>query len=400
MQRTIAFQRQHWQTESTTFFNADLKLWSLADVFVNRWANAQPEWTPEKVENFERLKRVYYQMHHRIWPGALPRDVQERYLFLSNCQLLDRAVNITVRVVDYCANEAMPNLNFTRRTSRSEEGEEGPFASLWRYIENVSPYREHSYYGYRNRDTFILASSASKEGGGSTPFAAATASAVAVDPHAWIRPRLVAPPAVNHSSHSVDYRVYRAATRMTPTPTTDDALHGPANFNLFDWVLVVIEDWFGYALGSQADTWFEDVKRWILNPNTSIEDFRRGDVGLAYYIRYPFVCQFPDNLNCSAGVGFEQALLWVTVGFIGLFVFAAFFFPPIALPFQIIGIPLAYIFIFTVSAAVWRGAALVRHGPDHGLFGQVDHHVLRQRAGHSVLHGGGRHVPHGPGRVH
>lgn len=99
----IAFQREHWKTESFNFFNADLKLWSLGEIFTNRFSN--PVWTPEKRANYDKLSRLYYQVKERIWPGSVEEGNRERFLFLSNCPIVDRAVNLTTRVVSYCAAE-------------------------------------------------------------------------------------------------------------------------------------------------------------------------------------------------------------------------------------------------------------------------------------------------------
>ena len=61
MYRVVDFQRKHWQNSTLNAFNADLKFWSLKDIFITRWSKG-PQWTPEKVANVERAKRVYYQV--------------------------------------------------------------------------------------------------------------------------------------------------------------------------------------------------------------------------------------------------------------------------------------------------------------------------------------------------
>jgi hypothetical protein len=114
MYRVVEFQRKHWQNSTLNAFNADLKFWSLKDIFTTRWSKG-PQWTPQKLANVERAKRVYYQVQERIWPGSTPAHLKERFLFLNNCIIVDKALNITLKVIDYCANEAMPNVNFTRK---------------------------------------------------------------------------------------------------------------------------------------------------------------------------------------------------------------------------------------------------------------------------------------------
>lgn len=200
---------------------------------------------------------------------------------------------------------------------------------LLNYIRDISPFREDSYYGYRNRPRFVEKQTTDDE-------------------YSWIRPRLIVPNATAFGKDSllVDHRVYRNSKR-TAGPME---VHGPANFNLFDWVVVVIEDWFGFAFGSQADTWFDAVRNWILNDNTDIKQWPDSN-GLAFFLRYPFTCHFPENMNCSIGVGFEQAFLWVTVGTIIVFIIGATVFPPIMIPFSILSITLSYIIV--LAGVAW-----------------------------------------------
>ncbi len=315
MSNVISFQRQHWQTESFNFFNADLKFWSVGSIIKSRWSN--PVWKPKQLEHLEKLKRVYYQMYNRIWPGYLTPQQKERFLFNSNCVLADRMVNLTIKVIDYCANEFIPNINSTRRRDMVR--------SVGKYFDDVSRYREDTYYGYKNRGRFTEEPSAPG------------------DPTSWIRPRLIIPNVTEHRSHKVDYRVYRRGS-LTNTQ------HGPAGFNLYYYLIQVIEDWTGYALGSQADTWYTAIKAWILNPNTDIADYP--DVGLAYAIRFEFVCHFPESLNCSIGAGFETALLWVSIGFLGLVIVAGYFLPPIMIPFTFLGLGLSYMIV--LGGVAWH----------------------------------------------
>jgi hypothetical protein len=303
-----AFQREHWQDENFSFFNADLKFWSVADVFKTRWSN--PVYKPEQLENWHRLKRTYYQFYNYLWPGQLSHDLQERFLFNSNCIIADRAAAITIKVIDYCSNEFFPNYNFTKRHI-------APF-----YFGTISRYRNDTYYGYNNRHRFV------------------EQRTIASDPDSYIRPRLIEQNRTIPDTHKLDYRVYRRAVTMER--------HGPSGFNLFDWLIVVIEDWTGWAFGAQADTWFDDVKNWLLNPNTNVQQYP--DVGLAYALKFEFVCNFPENLNCSIGIGLEQALLWVTVGFVGLFVVSAYILPVVMFPFYIVGLGVSYWIVFLAVA--------------------------------------------------
>jgi hypothetical protein len=312
----VGFQREHWRTESLNFFNADLKFWSFAEIFKSRFS--KPEWQPHHLANWEKLKRAYYQTYNRIWPGHLTHEQKERFLFNSNCVLADRAVNITIKVVDYCANEYIPNLNLSKKRKEA-------LGAVGKYFDDISRYREDTYYGYKNRPRFTEEHS------------------VPGDTTSWIRPRLILPNVTQPDSHKVDYRVYRRGSLALTQ-------HGPAGFNLFYWLVRVIEDITGWAIGAQTDTWYAAIKAWIINPNTDIKDYP--DVGLAYAIRFEFVCNFPESLNCSIGAGLETALLWVTVGFVVLFIVAGYALPILLVPFTFVGLGLSYWIV--LSAVAWH----------------------------------------------
>lgn len=312
--RVIDFQRVHWQNQSFSFFNADLKFWSASEILLSRWQRPL-QWTPEQLDSWERVQRLYYQVYNRIWPGHLSREKQERFLFLSNCVILDRALDVTVKVIDYCANEAAPNLK------RYD-------IPLLDYFNHTSPYRNDTYYGWQNRARFI-----------EEPY-------VKGDDRSWIRPRLLIPERGDNPRYNVDYRTYRLATRSNDL--TDPYAHGPARFNFFSWLLRIVEDFFMYNFGARADDWFSSIQAWLTNPNTDISQY--DDVGLFYWLRFPFVCNFPENLNCSIGLGLETALLWTLVGFVGVAVVGAYVFPLITLPFQLIGYGFAFFFVFMALA--------------------------------------------------
>ena len=152
-----------------------------------------------------------------------------------------------------------------------------------------------------------------------------------------------------------DHRVYRAANRAQPTGPVQQ--HGPANFNLFYWLVQVIEDITGYAFGPTSAGWWEQVKAFIENTDTNIDHFP--NVGLLFYVESIFVCRFPQNLNCSIGVGLEQSLIWVTVGFIALIIIGSFFIPLVTVPFAIIGYGISYISILFMVAFFFPPACWV-----------------------------------------
>jgi hypothetical protein len=139
----------------------------------------------------------------------------------------------------------------------------------------------------------------------------------------------------------VHFREYRRAmaSRMPTNPAA-----GPANFNLFRWILRTLEDLLEFGFGARADSWFDTIQDFLTNMNTDINDVP--DIGLLYVLKFSFVCNFPENVNCSIGMGLETALLWCTVGFVALVVVGALIFPLILLPFQIIGYGIVFGLVF------------------------------------------------------
>lgn len=336
MSRVFEFQRTHWENRTFNFFNADLKFWSASDILLKRWQN--PTWTPKKLAAWDSATRLYYQIYNRIWPGHLSRDVQERFLFLSNCVILDRALDVTTRVVDYCANEAMPNMK------RFQDNN-----PLFAYLRQTSPYRNGTYYGWQNRRRFE------------------EKRYIEGDERSWVRPRLILPNKTRDPLLDVDYRVYRRNmdpevmvhehSPRTTMPLTDPYANGPANFNFFSWLLRTAEDLLEYGLGAQADSWFSSIQDFLTNPNTSILQYP--DVGLLYWLQFSFVCNFPENLNCSIGEGVEVALLWTLIVFVGSIIVGAYFFPLITVPFQLIGYSIAFVLIFMAIAFHTPAACLI-----------------------------------------
>ena len=243
--------------------------------------------------------------------GTLPRE-----------EVLDRTIELTTKVVDYCLNQAMPNM---KRFDTEDNG-------LFRYVRTTSIYRNNTYYGWKNRPRF--------EEKRYTPG----------DPKSWIRPRLILPNKTRDPALDIDYRVYRRS--MDPnvhhhsprSNLTDPYAHGPANFNFFSWLTRIVEDLFDFAIGAETDAWFNAIQEFLVNPATEISDYP--NVGLFYWVRFSFVCNFPENLNCSIGEGVETALLWTIVVLVGSIIIGAYVFPIITVPFQIFGYGLAALLIF------------------------------------------------------
>lgn len=306
---------------SLNFWNADLHFWSLGDILTKRWEH--PRWTPQNLEAWDQLRRLVHRVQHWWSPGSLTEE-QTRFLYNGNCILVDRTVNLTMQVVDYCANDYVANLD--RRTT-----------PLWMSdLAERSPHSgDHLYHGWKQSAHFS--------------YERMPLSEEQDDPLAWRRPRLnwtSAAAGVEHARahraryHEVHPRVYRRAVTIPR--------QGPAGIDLYDQLVMWVEDVFQFAFASRADSWFDDLRAWVLNPNTDIAVFP--DVGLKYWIRFPFVCHFPQNVNCSIGMGMERALLWTVVVFAAVVVLSAMVISLVDLPFRLLGYGIAFLIIFPAMA--------------------------------------------------
>jgi hypothetical protein len=306
---------------SLNFWNADLHFWSLGDILTKRWEN--PRWTPQNLESWDQLRRLVHRVQHWWAPGSLTEE-QVRFIYNGNCVLVDRTVNLTMKVVDYCANDFVANLD--RRTTprwMSDLAERSPHGG------------DHLYHGWRRRAHFN--------------YERMPLSEQQNDEFAWRRPRLNLTSAALHKVeasalraryHEVDHRVYRRAVTIPR--------RGPAGTDLYDQLVMWFEDIFQFAFASQADSWFDDLRAWILNPNKDISQYP--DVGLAYWVRFPFICHFPENVNCSIGMGMERALLWSAIVFGIVIVLSAAVLSLIDLPFRLLGYGIAFLIIFPAMA--------------------------------------------------
>jgi hypothetical protein len=304
--RVWRHQREHWQEVRASVWTADLSARSAWNRLVSRWTT--PRWTPEKLENWRSVQRVAYRAYDAAYPHALTREEKERFIFNGNCLIMDRVLNLTLRVVDYCANDYA----FNMRNSTP--------AAVRAYLEQTSRFRENVWHNHHNARRYEIA-------------APRTRAHPAGDPDAWARPRfllasnetgLFGRTAHARALDGVDRRAYKRAVALT----------GPANFNFNDYVTERLEDLFSYMFNTQAETWVNTARAWIANPRSEESDWP--DVGGIYWVKFMFRCEFPENLDCSRGIGLEPALIWVTVGVVGALIVGTFVFPPIAMLLSVV----------------------------------------------------------------
>jgi hypothetical protein len=306
--RVVRYQRENWESENFSAWNADLKLGFIKEAFVRRWT---PKWTPQLEENWNKPKRVALKVYDWVWPNTLSREIQEKFIFGCNCIIADRALAVTVNSIDYCLNGFMPNIDFARS---KREGGEGDYDRLAHFLNSTSPFRKGGFYSHEKR--WRLENTQPS------------------DPDAWIRPRIQVPE--RKKRPVIDRRVYRRQSGGS----------GPTGFNLFDWLVCTVEDLFDTPLNQDLEQLIDDIRDWFSNPNTSVDDYP--DVGFAYWATFSFRCEFPESLNCSIGIGLEEALKRVLVIGIILFFVVGYLFPA-ALP-----VLTFIIFVVAVPAVAWH----------------------------------------------
>lgn len=301
LQKLVAGYRANWKKNTFNFWSADLhargKVTSVLDSI------QEPQWKPEQLENWKRLGRTYYRLYDSVWPGELNQTMRERFLFDGNCLVLTRTLDLSLRVLDYCANVNARNFPMIAKK-----------IGLDTYLERTSPHRPY-FHNADNMKRYVYE------------------SRVPDDPNAFLTPRFQSPPWSMPSQRNMERSTFKRANF--------EVTSGPARFNFLAWVTGLVEDIASYMLNTNVESWVDVARDWIQNPNTSRAD--RPDVGLRYWIVRLVSCEFPDDINCSAGIGLGSAILWVSVGFLGLFIIGAVLIPPLLWPFAIIPAPLVWL---------------------------------------------------------
>lgn len=295
---------EHHRNESnlSTFnaWNADLHVSVLKQHVVKMFT---PSLTPYKTRNWHKLKRVGYQIYNIIFPGSLTRQQHERYIFGSSCIFLQRVEIVTTSLLGYCVNTFSDNLNVSSPSNK-------------RFIDfsrSILVNNEHAFHHENNLEKYELV--------------------VPRDPHAWKRHRFIGTGAMverkRNERHLVDYRVMKRAEPISAS------YQGPGGWNLYTWMWAVIQDFITSTFGIPANTFLDDVRYWLLNPNTDEADYP--DVGLRYWTLFWFRCRWPDNLNCSKGIGIMNAFWWVTLGVVIAVFLGSYIVPPFLWIFALYG---------------------------------------------------------------
>jgi len=257
----------------------------------------KPKWTPEKLYNYESLNRLIHRVFYTIWPQHMPVNRYERFILDGNCKLADGIVDKAAEIVDYCVNKFQPNVdNLANKTVLRHGSFFARFAGKLHFEEPL-----HSG-----------------------------------DP---LRVRVDTEPKEEKVVHKFDRKTYRRARMDTRLP----ALSSPGMFDIFSWIICLIEDIFDITIQQNIDGTVSDIQAWFNNPNIDPADYP--DVGARYWLTFPLRCEFPENLNCSIGIGLEEAIKKVSLIFLIGFVIAAFLFPSVLSLLGGIGAMTLWIFV-------------------------------------------------------
>jgi hypothetical protein len=305
LNRVIAHNRNVSSLKPLNAWNADMHVSVLKQHVIHMFT---PQVTPFKSANWFKLKRVGYQLYNIAFPGSLTRRQHERYIFGDTCILLNRVEVITNSLLSYCVNEFVDNIDATRLPQFAKSS----MPRLANFSRSMTLHNENAFHHERNLAKYELV--------------------VPKDPHAWKRRRFIYPTEarVRDPHVYVDYRVAKRIAASDPPP-----YQGPGGWNFYTWILSVIKDFINAHFGIQANTFLDDIRYWLLNPNVSEADYP--NVGLRYWVMFWVRCRWPDNLNCSKGVGLLNAFWWVTLGVVIAVFIGSYIVPPFLWIFALFG---------------------------------------------------------------
>jgi hypothetical protein len=313
MERVIHKARTEVQAESS-LWNLDLQIGGIKKHFRELMT---PRWTPYKRAKWQALGRIGFGIYDILFPHSLTKRNKERYIFGRTCLALNRAEILANSIVGYCVTELQQNLNSSN--------------PVVRHLDALTSKRSPAGLEF------------------SKPR----------DPHAWSRP--VFHPTYKRrveDHHALDQRIVKRLTKRAWNfyNASEVTALGPAGWNLYDWFIDVINGIVSSVWGINENTWLDAVRDWITNPNTSEADYP--NVGARYWAYFWFRCRWPDNLNCSKGIGLLNAFWWVTLAFVILVFVGTYIIPPFMWIFAIYPVIVLWILMIGVVGVHYSPACL------------------------------------------
>lgn len=253
-------------------------------------------WTERITYNWHALKRMVYSGVHVIWPEYTQKHTHERFIIAGNCRLMDGFISLGTEVMDYCIAEFQENTPENRSM----------FTRYWKetraYRPEVISNRTHKWEGSD-----------------------------------WKRPRLIQQQKKTKRV-MFDRRVYKRTLISSSAQ----------RFNLYDQIITWVEEIFNIDLRQLRDGFFSDLSEWVRNTNTDPKDYP--NVGALYWVSFSLKCEFPENLNCSIGIGLREALKVVSFWYAVIVLVSALVFP------SVVNL-LSFIFSITGYIVVLAGVA-------------------------------------------
>lgn len=349
MSNVVSYHRTHADQVPASFYNMDLKLRAIKPLKPH--GQPPPQWTERKARNWELLERFSWRLQRFLWPEStrINHPEHERFLTESNCLVADAVADVTERVATHCIERFVENLNITSR-----------FLEERRATETTAQ-RKYSYHRHAHNVEWTPIPEGEESW---SPFART----------AWRHRRVNLAHSTTESVRLDDlpYREWRRLLSARRQGQRNSAFGGSflGRWDFFDWFLCFVEDLTGTQYSMTVAQFFLDLQAWVQNDNL---DPYAGEVGAAYWLRFPLVCEWPDNIDCSLGVGLEQALY--DVGLWSLIIFGVL---SILLPgvfFPVIALGGTVVFVAVTGAHAWRWSprcALPTPSFYAGIFGSLD----------------------------
>lgn len=257
------------------------------------------QWNPRIERNWDAVHRMFYRAKHLLWPEEITQHQHERFIIAGNCRVMDGFITLGTEVMDYCISEFVENTPDSR--------------VLKAYLDRTAPYRPN-----RPKNTTHVWKT--------------------VEGSNWKRAKRILPE-TQPTKAFVDRRIWK---RMLMDSATE--------FNFYTFVIDIIDSVLGIDIQQLRNSFASDFMAWVSNDSINPKDWP--NVGARYYLTFELRCEWPENFNCSIGIGLREALKKVTLYFAIAIAGIMFLFPGLLGIFSfVLSIP-AYLVI--VTAVAWH----------------------------------------------
>jgi hypothetical protein len=109
-----------------------------------------------------------------------------------------------------------------------------------------------------------------------------------------------------------------------------------------------IDDIFNINIIQILTDFFNDLTAWVQNQNTDPAMYP--NVGAKYWLTFPLRCEFPENLDCSIGIGLGEALWKVGLVYLIVLILLAILFPGfLSIISLILNVIVYFLIVFAVA---------------------------------------------------